>query len=113
MSEPSETKGATAAVREMVPADLPNVHRLHAEVFGDRSLELWRGRYQWQFENGPAAKLRDAPFWVAEQSGEILGFLASFPIRVWVDGRQIVTLNPSDFMVSSRARGAGLGRRLV
>jgi ribosomal protein S18 acetylase RimI-like enzyme len=106
-------KGTSAEVRTMVPRDLPQVHRLHAEVFGEHSLELWRRRYDWQFERSPGTKYRRSVLWVADQSGEILGFLASFPIRVSVAGREVVTLCPSDFMVSTKARGAGLGRRLV
>lgn len=97
----------------MVSDDLPRVHRLHSEVFGEHSLDLWRRRFAWQFERSPATKFRRSVLWVAEESEEILGFLASFPIRVSVAGRELVTLCPSDFMVSPRARGAGLGRRLV
>ena len=105
--------GKTATIRTILADDLEQVHQLYAEVYGDQSLGLWRRRYAWQFERNPSTQYRPCQLWVAEEAGAVLGFLASFPIRLLVAGREVVTLCPCDLMVSSAARGSGLGRRLV
>jgi GNAT superfamily N-acetyltransferase len=102
-----------AIVRQLRPDDFEQVHQQYSEVYGEQSLSLWRRRFAWQFERNPATRYRPSHLWVAEEAGRVLGFLASFPVRMVVAGREVVTLCPCDLLVSNSARGSGLGRRLV
>ena len=102
-----------AAVRPLRDEDFDDVHALYADVFGAESLELWQRRFSWQFDQNPAAIDRPSQFWVAEAEGAIVGFLASFPMRLSLGDRVVLTSCPCDLMVSGAARGLGLGRALI
>jgi predicted N-acetyltransferase YhbS len=104
---------ARGEIRYFEARDQEQVESLYAEVFGERSLASWRRRFQWQFERNPSTASRRSLLWVAEYRHGIVGFLASFPMRVSVGETELVTLCPCDLMISSEARGLGLGTRLM
>lgn len=106
------TSGDTT-IRPVQKEDIPKVLELYAEVFGPDSADLWRRRYEWEFEQNPATRFRPSRLWVAERNGNVVGFLASFPMRVWLRNQEVVTLCPCDLMVSGAVRGAGLGKKLI
>jgi GNAT superfamily N-acetyltransferase len=102
-----------ATVREMRDDDIPQVHAMYRSVFGDDALQRWTRRWRWQFVDLPWADQATGRCWVAELDREVLGFLASFPVRLKLREQETMLRYPCDLMVSDRARGKRLGERLM
>jgi len=100
-------------IRPLEEGDLPAVTALYAEVFGEVALKHWQRRFDWQFNKNPANAESPSKMWVATADDAIRGFLAAFPARLHVLGRQRTILHPCDLMVSPEARGERLGERLI
>ncbi len=100
-------------VREFSLEDMDVIFRIYGNVFGEDRLERWKMRWRWQFQSNPAASETPSSMWVAEtEEGKILGFIGSFPIRLQVGDRQIVSSSSGDLMVLQEARRMGLGEKL-
>ena len=103
----------TIAIRTCTAADYESVFALYDDVFGKEAGRRFRARWRWQFFDNPAC--RDAPseMWVAELDGAIVGFLASFPVRMQLAGRVQLVYHDCDLIVAPQARRGGVGQRLV
>ena len=100
-------------VRELCDDDVPKIHAMYRAIFGDAALQRWTQRWAWQFEDLPWAAQATGRCWVAELDGEVLGFVASFPVRLKLGERETILRYPCDLMVSDRARGKRLGEKLI
>lgn len=86
---------------------------MYGRVFGAEALSRFVRRWDWQFHRNPAARIRPSQMWVAEASGTIVGYLASFPQRMKFLDREQVIYHDCDLIVAPTARRQGIGQRLV
>ena len=102
------------SIRELDYLERSAVFPLYQKVFSKVSFERWKKRWQWQFLETPGSETLTYRMWVAEgEHGDILGFFESFPIRLKL-GNNIKVINcPCDLMVGEKARGHGLGKKIV
>lgn len=94
--------------------DLPEICAVHENAFGRKSLEIWQRRMRWQFVENPAARIAAPRLYAARNAaGEVLGILGSFPARLKIGEREVITFEGADLSVLKAARGLGLGSRMV
>lgn len=102
-----------AKIREMRPDELETVYRLYGEAFGAESLAAFKKRWRWQFVDNPATRFAPSRMWVAENDeGRIVGHIASYPMRLKVGERELLTSSSGDLLVLAETRGQGLGEKL-
>jgi hypothetical protein len=91
-------------VRPFETDDLPGVFELYRTVFGDEPLERFRLRWKWEFFDNPNTTELPSRLRVADQDGEIVGFVAAFPVRQKVFDQELVVRRSCDLMVSPAVR---------
>jgi GNAT superfamily N-acetyltransferase len=106
-------KEAGMLIRLYRDEDKAGVASLYSTVFGDSAWRAFNRRWRWQFVSNPACEAMESLMWVAELEGEIVGFLASFPTRLKLIEKVAVVRFPCDLMVSDKARGRGVGGKLI
>jgi len=100
-------------IRPFCKQDRPAVASLYARVFGELEMTAFLRRWDWQFHRNPASDAANCLMWVAEARGELAGFLASFPARFKLLENDAIIRLPCDLMVSTEARGRGVGEKLI
>lgn len=105
--------GIQVVIRNFREEDRSAVASLYEKVFGESALQAFMSRWSWQFDNNPACESLKSLMWVAELERDIVGFLASFPIRFKVFEKEAFIRFPCDLMVSTSARGRGVGEKLI
>jgi GNAT superfamily N-acetyltransferase len=80
---------------------------LYRTVFRDTSHE-W---FQWKYENNPYVD--SVPIYVATKEGEVVGASPFFALKLAIDGREFLTLQPADAMVHPDHRKNGLLSRMT
>ncbi len=104
---------AEVLIRPFNRKDSAGVESLYKNVFGESALNEFLRRWEWQFFSNPACESVGSLMWVAEMGGDVVGFLASFPTRFKVFEEEAVIRLPCDLMVSTSARGQGVGEKLI
>jgi GNAT superfamily N-acetyltransferase len=101
-------------IKELNLKDKEKIYPLYAEAFGEKKLEIWKKRWNWEFINSPRTDISPSRMWIAQNStGRILGFIASFPMLLKVGNREILTSSSGDLLVSKEGRGKGIAQLLV
>lgn len=80
-------------------------------AFGDR--ELIARRWRWLNEEYPAPDHGAVPSWICLLEGQIVGHVGALPVIAAVRGAPIQLWWARDLIVSRRARGRGVGSRLI
>jgi Acetyltransferase (GNAT) domain len=94
-------------VRDAAEADLPGIQRLFQRVFG---LPLSEEEWRWKFAQNPDGWYSVVA--VLNDTGEIVGHYAGWPIGVILDGNPRVAYSVGDVATDPSVRGLG-GRRGV
>lgn len=102
-AEPGVARRSTV-IRPLENEDLDGVYELYRRVFGEEPLRRFKQRRSWQFEENPATRLKSSRCSIAERSGEIVGFIASFPARFKLGDQERVLYMECDLLVSEEAR---------
>lgn len=100
-------------IESLLSDDIECVHHLYSSIFGEKQWRYWKTRFQWQFIENPSASALPSLFWIATRDRCVLGFLASFPVRMKIGDNVESILLPCDLMVSPEARGQRLSNRLL
>jgi len=103
----------TSAIRSCTARDYDGVFALYDEVFGVEAGRRFRERWRWQFFDTPACREAPSEMWVAELDGGIVGFLASFPVRMQLGGAVQLVYHDCDLIVAPQVRRGGVGQQLV
>jgi GNAT superfamily N-acetyltransferase len=69
--------------------------------------------WKWHYLENPNTKIEDIALWVVACGGEIVGQLATIPVRLKVAKETTAAIYILDFIVREDFRGKGLGKRLV
>lgn len=96
------------------PAHDEALFRLYAGVFGEERARASRSRWSWQYRANPFA--RGECVWAAREAGDegaLLGQMATMPVGLWWDGREVRASWGMDFFVRKEAEGRGLGPLLA
>ncbi len=86
------------------------VDALYADVFGADKLDRSRARWQWQYRDNPNTPDDGPVIWIAvEESGRVLGQMATMPFPMWWGDREVRASAGMDYFVRKDAQGRGLG----
>lgn len=80
---------------------------LYGTVFGDASRE-W---FQWKYEDNPYVD--SVPIYVATKEDKVVGASPFFALKLAIDDRELLTLQPADAMVHPDHRKNGLLSRMT
>jgi GNAT superfamily N-acetyltransferase len=69
--------------------------------------------WKWHFLENPYAGENDIPVWLVKSGPDIVGQMATIPIKLKVGEEEVQALWSIDFIVFPEFRGRGLGKRLV
>ena len=106
-------------IRSFVAQDIPQVARLHHEVFktGSRLNASWLNEYRGYFTNvfleGPTADPSLPSLVFEEDDGTIAGFLGVVPRQMTMKGRRIQAAISSQFIVAPATRSGLVAVRLA
>jgi GNAT superfamily N-acetyltransferase len=72
-------------------------------------------KWQWQYLHNPRGPKSDGylPIWIAQKDNEIVGQLATIPVKMKLGGEVVMGAWGVDLIVLPSCRGEGLGSRLV
>jgi GNAT superfamily N-acetyltransferase len=93
--------------------DHDTMFSLYEEAFGAEAAEASRRRFSWQYEQNPEFSREGPIIWVARDASGPLGQMATMRVRLLWGGREIQASWGTDFFVTERARGRGLGKLLL
>lgn len=91
-----------AEIQEFREDHRSGVLELYREIFGAWSADRFAARWQWQFSANPFASERKPFIQVAVENGRVIGHLASFPIPLRLQGKRVIALCASDYLVDGR-----------
>lgn len=72
-----------------------------------------RARWRWLYERCPSVMGEGPPSWICLDGDEIVGHCGALPIDVLADGAVVRMAWARDLIVDPRARGRGVGSRLM
>lgn len=69
--------------------------------------------WRWHYLENPQTDPRNIPLWVVTRGAEIMGQVATIPVRLKVGAEETLAIWILDFIVHEDLRGQGLGKRLM
>ena len=69
--------------------------------------------WKWHFLENPYARLDNVPLWVVRNEDQVVGQMATIPVKLKVGEEERDALWIIDFILSPEYRGQGLGKRLM
>jgi GNAT superfamily N-acetyltransferase len=69
--------------------------------------------WRWHYLENPYADLNNTPLWIVKSGDQIVGQLATIPVRLTMSEKSLGAIWILDFIVRGDYRGKGLGKRLV
>jgi len=72
-----------------------------------------RKMWEWEFLENPLIKKGEEKIWVAEDSGKIIGHVATMPVKLKCDDKYYIAHFAMDLIVDSAYRGKGIGQGLM
>lgn len=81
-----------ATIDTFRPEDERQITAMYRRVFGADAAESNRLRWEWQYARNPNCPPEGPTIWVAREGPTIIGQYAAMPVRVSVQGREILRL---------------------
>lgn len=69
--------------------------------------------WRWHYLENPQTEAHNVPLWVVTRGAEIMGQVATIPVRLKVGAEETLAIWILDFIVHEDYRGQGLGKRLM
>ncbi|HEX8491996.1 MAG TPA: GNAT family N-acetyltransferase [Pyrinomonadaceae bacterium] len=69
--------------------------------------------WHWHYLENPQTDTRNVPLWVVKRGAEIVGQVATIPVKLKVGEEETLAIWILDFIVHEDYRGQGLGKRLM
>ena len=91
------------------PEDRRQVEALYRRVFGADAAEANRLRWDWQYRRNPHAPADGPLIWIATEGTSIVGQYAAMPVKLAVNGQEILGAWGMDVMVVPERQRQGLG----
>ncbi len=94
------------------PEDRRSLDLLYRRVFGHDLANASQLRWHWQYSRNPNTPPDGLQIWLAREGLTIIGQYAAMPVRLAVQGREILGLWGMDVMVAPERQRQGVGEML-
>lgn len=104
---------ADVQIRQFVLSDRTALLAFLRIAYPDDSRKSDPAYWHWHYLENPQTETHNVPLWVVTRGAEIVGQVATIPVRLKVGAEETLAIWILDFIVHEDYRGQGLGKRLM
>ena len=104
---------ADVQIRQFVLSDREALLAFLRIAYPDDPRKSEPAYWHWHYLENPQTETHNVPLWVVTRGAEIVGQVATIPVRLKVGAEETLAIWILDFIVHEDYRGQGLGKRLM